>query len=76
MTEKLFNALKAIETLASDAVKVYGLPLGQSLDRRNDMAISFRGPGPGHRAVHKPSKYPQLRLLLLKVYKPTFIATR
>ena len=38
--EKLFSALKAIETLSSDAVKVYGLPPGQDLDRRNDMALA------------------------------------
>ena len=38
MTEWLFNALKEIETLASDAMKVYGLPEG--LDRRNDMALA------------------------------------
>ena len=38
MTEQLFNALKAIETLASGTMKVYGLPSGQGLDRRNDMA--------------------------------------
>ena len=34
----LFNALKAKETLASGTMKVYGLPSGQGLDRRNDMA--------------------------------------
>ena len=34
MTEQLFNALKAIESLASGTMKVYGLPSGQSLDRR------------------------------------------
>ena len=32
------NALKAIEILASGKIKVYGLPEGQGLDRRNDMA--------------------------------------
>ena len=32
MTERLFNSLKAIETLASDTMKVYGLPLGQGLE--------------------------------------------
>ena len=31
MNEQQFNALKAIETLASVAVKVYGLPKGQGL---------------------------------------------
>ena len=36
MTEQLFNAPKAIETLASGTMKVYGL--GKGLDRRNDMA--------------------------------------
>ena len=38
VTEQLFNALKAIETLASGTMKVYGLPSGQDLDRRIDMA--------------------------------------
>ena len=46
MAEKLFNALKAIETLASGAMKVYGLRLG---------LYHSGGPGPGPRAVHKPS---------------------
>ena len=36
--EQLFNALKAIETLASGIMKVSGLPTGQRLDLRNDMA--------------------------------------
>ena len=40
MTEQLFNALKAIETLASGTMKVYGLPSGQGLDRRNNMALA------------------------------------
>ena len=40
MTEQLFNALKAIETLASGTIKVYGLPSGQGLDCRNDMALA------------------------------------
>ena len=40
MTEQLFNALKAIETLASGTMKVYGLTLGQGLDCRNDMALA------------------------------------
>ena len=31
MAEKLFHALKAIETLALGAMKVYGLPSGQRL---------------------------------------------
>ena len=31
MTEQLFNALKAIETSASDTMKVYGLPSVQAL---------------------------------------------
>ena len=35
MIEQLFNALKAIETLASGTMKVYGLPSGQGLDHRN-----------------------------------------
>ena len=35
---KQFNALKAIATFASGTMKVYGLPKGQGLDRRNDMA--------------------------------------
>ena len=34
MTEQLLNALKAIETLALDMMKVYGLPVAR--------AISFR----------------------------------
>ena len=38
MTEQLFNALKAIETLVLGTMKVYGLPSGQVLDRLNDMA--------------------------------------
>ena len=59
----LFNALKAIETSASGTIKVYGLPLGQGLDRRVDMA---QATGLDHRAVHKPSQCPQFRLLLLK----------
>ena len=37
MTKQLFNTLKAIEILASGTMKIYGLPSGQSLDRRNDM---------------------------------------
>ena len=40
MAVELFNALKAIETLALDTMKVYGLPSGQGLDRRNDMTGS------------------------------------
>ena len=51
MIEQLFNALKAIETLASGTMKVYGLPSGQGLDHRNGMA--WAGPGPP--AVHKHS---------------------
>ena len=38
VTEQLFSALKAIETLAEGTVKIYGRPEGQDLDRRNDMA--------------------------------------
>ena len=45
MTEQLFNALKAIETVASGTMKVYGLPEGQGLDRRNDMTLAC---GSGH----------------------------
>ena len=45
MTEQLFNALKAIETLALGTMKVYGLPSVQGLDRWNDMA---RAAGSGH----------------------------
>ena len=45
MTDQLFNALKAIETLASGMMKVYGLPSGQGLDCWNDMA---RAAGEGH----------------------------
>ena len=64
MTEQLFNALKAIETLVSGTMKVYGLPEGQGLDRRNDIGPYLwlgpyhsggPAPGPGPRAVHKPS---------------------
>ena len=60
MTEQLFNALKAIETVASGTMKVCGRPEGQSVDRRNDMALRLGpylsgGPGPGPRAVQKPS---------------------
>ena len=40
MTEQLFNALKAIETLASGTMKVNGLPSGQGLDPRNNMALA------------------------------------
>ena len=40
MTEQLFNALKAIETLASGAMKVYALPSGKGLGIRNDMVIA------------------------------------
>ena len=54
MTEQLFNALKAIETLASGMIKVYGMKLGP---------YHSSGPDLGHRAVHKPSLYSQLRLL-------------
>ena len=54
MAEQLLNALKAIKTLASGTMKVYGLPIGQGLDCRNDMAQAC-GPGPGPWAVHKPS---------------------
>ena len=46
MSEQLFNALNAIETLALGAIKVYGMPLGQGLDRQS---------GTGPQAVHKPS---------------------
>ena len=45
MAEQLFNALTALETLASGTMKVYGLPLGQGLGRLNDMA---RIAGEGH----------------------------
>ena len=38
--EKLFSALKAIETLASGTMKVYGLPSGQGMDCQNDMALA------------------------------------
>ena len=40
MTEQLFNALIAIETLALCNEKVYRLPSSQSMDRRNDMAFA------------------------------------
>ena len=74
VTEQLFNALKAIETLAEGTMKVYGRPEDQGLDRCNDIAQACLrlgpyhsgSPGPGPRAVHKPSQCPQLRLLLLK----------
>ena len=41
MTEKLFNALKAIETLheALGTIKVYKLPSGQGLDSLNIPAV-------------------------------------
>ena len=53
MTEQLFNALKAIEPLVSDSMKVYGLLSGQGMDRRNDMALACSS---GHiiPAVHNP----------------------
>ena len=41
----MFNALKAIETNASGTIKDYGLPLGQGLDLRADMALAY---GSGH----------------------------
>ena len=53
MTEQLFNAPKAIETLASGTMNVYGP--GKGLDRRNDMAWASGGPGPGPREVPIPS---------------------
>ena len=40
MTEWLLNAQKAIKTLASGTMKVYGLPQGQGLDHRNDMTLA------------------------------------
>ena len=43
MAKQLFNALKAIETLVSSTIKVYGLHLGQDLDCQNDMPL-----GPYH----------------------------
>ena len=53
-------------------MKVYGLPVGQGLDRRNAMAPAA---GEGHiisavqalapRALHKPSQRLKLRFLLL-----------
>ena len=48
MTEQLFNALKAVETVASGTMKVYGLPSGQGLDRRSDMALACGSRGSGH----------------------------
>ena len=41
MTEQLFNALKAIETVTEGTMKVYGLPEGQGLDRQNDFQYPF-----------------------------------
>ena len=48
MTEKLFNALKAIETLALGTMKVYGRPMGQGLDcpRARAWTAGMSGPGP------------------------------
>ena len=43
MAEQLFNALKAIETLASGTMTVYGLSSGQGPYRRNDMALACSG---------------------------------
>ena len=40
MTDQLFNAIKAIETLGSGDMKVYGLPSDQGLDRRIDMTLA------------------------------------
>ena len=40
MTEQLFNALKAIETLAEGTMKVYRLPSAHGLDHWN-MALSY-----------------------------------
>ena len=51
MIEQLFNALKATETLASGAMKVYGLPSGQGLRLG---PYHYGSPGPGSRAVHEP----------------------
>ena len=45
MTEQLFNALKPIETIYSGAMKIYGLPSGQGLDRWNDTVPTW---GLGH----------------------------
>ena len=63
MTEQLFNALKAIETLASGTMKLRRGPYHSG------------GPGPGPRADYKPSQCPQLRLLLLK-YIILFVLNR
>ena len=46
MTEQLFNSLKATETLALDAMKVYGLHLVQALARRQ--SINLHSPSLGH----------------------------
>ena len=43
-------------------MKVYGLPEGQGLDRRHDMARAAGGPGPGQRVVHKPLSCPKMEL--------------
>ena len=45
MTEQLFNALKAIETLALGAVEVYGVPsgqgLGQSINLHSALSLGY-----------------------------------
>ena len=40
MAEQLFNALKAIETLAEGFMKIKGLPEGHGLDHHNDTALA------------------------------------
>ena len=51
MTEQRFNApLKAIETIASDALKIYGLPSGQPM------------PGPPEYAPRLPATREGLRI--------------
>ena len=42
MIQQLFNALKAIDTLASGTTKVYGLPSGHGLDRRTDIISAVK----------------------------------
>ena len=51
-------------------MKVYGLPEGQGLGRRNDTIGPNHsgGPGSGPKAVHKPSSCPKLKFLLFLVH--------
>ena len=70
ITDQLFNALKAIETLALGTIEVYGLSSGQGLDRPIVMALACGLgriiPAVQALALMKSINPHQLRLLLLK----------